>query len=128
MTTRSRRGQPLADWTQGQRLFLPPVFGGVGLWGLLCLMVGWRWGYPLWLGVWGAIALGYYGFDKLQAKRGGRRIPERFLLGLGPLGGVLGVGVGMLLLRHKTLHGSFWLALAFSVLLHGALALAWWGA
>ncbi|HEY6892154.1 MAG TPA: DUF1294 domain-containing protein [Solirubrobacter sp.] len=51
-----------------------------------------------------------YGYDKLQAVRGGRRIPERALLALTLIGGALGGWAGMLIWRHKTRHASFWIA------------------
>jgi uncharacterized membrane protein YsdA (DUF1294 family) len=49
----------------------------------------------------------YYGYDKLQAIRAGRRVPERVLHGLALGGGSLGAYLGMRLFRHKTLKGSF---------------------
>ncbi len=51
-----------------------------------------------------------YGYDKLQARRRGHRIPERALLTLSVIGGALGGWAGMLILRHKTLHTRFWIA------------------
>ena len=51
-----------------------------------------------------------YGYDKLQAKRGGRRVPERALIVLSLAGGAVGGWAGMLILRHKTRHTRFWIA------------------
>ena len=51
-----------------------------------------------------------YGYDKLQARRGGRRLTEPALLGLAVLGGALGGWAGMLVWRHKTQHAAFWAA------------------
>jgi len=51
-----------------------------------------------------------YGYDKLRARRGGRRVPESALLTLSVIGGALGGWAGMLLWRHKTRHTIFWLA------------------
>ena len=48
-----------------------------------------------------------YGWDKRQARVGGRRIPERRLLGLVLCGGVAGGWGGMLFWRHKTRKASF---------------------
>ena len=51
-----------------------------------------------------------YGYDKLQAKRGGRRVPEPALLLLSLIGGALGGWAGMLIWRHKTTRPTFWIA------------------
>ena len=51
-----------------------------------------------------------FGYDKLQAKRGGWRIPEKVLLGLSLVGGGIGGLAGMLVFRHKTRKNVFWLA------------------
>ena len=60
------------------------------------------------------VALGYnvavalvYGYDKWQAKRGGRRVPERTLMGLTATFGGLGALAGMRTFRHKTLKPRF---------------------
>src|ERR1700754_3678820 len=58
----------------------------------------------------GLITFLTYGYDKLQAIRGGRRVPERTLLMLALIGGALGGWAGMLIWRHKTTHASFWIA------------------
>jgi uncharacterized membrane protein YsdA (DUF1294 family) len=47
------------------------------------------------------------GYDKKQAKRGRRRIPERRLFTFAAIGGALGGWLGMLTWRHKTKHLSF---------------------
>jgi len=52
----------------------------------------------------GFIAMGY---DKLQAKRGSRRIPEINFFITSLLGGAAGVFLAMRLFRHKTKHYSF---------------------
>jgi uncharacterized membrane protein YsdA (DUF1294 family) len=66
-----------------------------------------------------------YGYDKFQATRGGRRIPERALLALTLIGGALGGWAGMLILRHKTKHTRFWIAqVAGTVVVAAALWLA----
>jgi uncharacterized membrane protein YsdA (DUF1294 family) len=51
-----------------------------------------------------------YSYDKLQSKRGGRRVPEPALLVLSLIGGALGGWAGMLIWRHKTRHARFWIA------------------
>ena len=58
----------------------------------------------------GLITFLMYGYDKLQAIRGGRRVPEPALLLLALVGGALGGWAGMLIWRHKTRHASFWIA------------------
>lgn len=47
------------------------------------------------------------GYDKSQAKKGGRRTPEKRLMGLAAAGGALGGLIGMRIFRHKTKHASF---------------------
>ncbi|MDY3079074.1 MAG: DUF1294 domain-containing protein [Oscillospiraceae bacterium] len=47
------------------------------------------------------------GIDKLCAKLGKRRIPEKVLFLFAVLGGALGGTVGMLSFRHKTKHWYF---------------------
>ena len=64
--------------------------------------------------------------DKLKAKRGVWRIPERVLLGSALLGGSIGALIGMYTFRHKTRHTKFTLGipliLAVQVLLAIVLA------
>jgi len=48
-----------------------------------------------------------YGVDKLRAKKGGWRIPEKTLLALALLGGGVGAFLGMRLFHHKTRHPKF---------------------
>jgi uncharacterized membrane protein YsdA (DUF1294 family) len=64
-----------------------------------------------------------YGYDKLQAKRGGRRVPEGALILLSVIGGALGGWAGMLILRHKTRHTRFWVAQVAGTLV---IAAAFW--
>ena len=47
------------------------------------------------------------GFDKRQAKRGGRRVPERRFFLVALLGGTAGAILGMHAFHHKTLHRHF---------------------
>ena len=52
-------------------------------------------------------AFAVYGWDKMYAKRGMWRVPEKILLLLAFLGGSVGAMVGMAIFRHKTLHLKF---------------------
>ena len=45
--------------------------------------------------------------DKLKAKRGAWRIPEKTLMGVAALGGSIGSLAGMYCFRHKTKHIKF---------------------
>jgi uncharacterized membrane protein YsdA (DUF1294 family) len=64
-----------------------------------------------------------YGYDKLRARRGGRRVPESALLALSLIGGALGGWAGMLIWRHKTRHTIFWIAQVVGTI---AIAAALW--
>ena len=85
-------------------------FGGLLLGGLLLL-----------LNVWAVLVMGW---DKFQAQRQGRRVPERtlFLLALG--GGSVGCLAGMYGFRHKTQHASFVWGMPLILLAQLSLALA----
>ena len=65
-----------------------------------------------------------YGFDKIQARRHSRRVPERTLLLLALIGGSIGALLGMQVFRHKTIKGSFrrrfWLVIAIQAALIAA--------
>ena len=50
------------------------------------------------------IAFVVYGIDKMKAKKGVWRIPEKTLLLLAAIGGSVGAAAGMRLWRHKTQH------------------------
>ena len=52
-------------------------------------------------------AFAVYGWDKLCAKGGMWRVPEKILLLLALLGGSVGAMAGMAIFRHKTLHLKF---------------------
>lgn len=92
--------------------------------GLALLLAGILWyglGEPTLLGSWlmgvNLATVGYFGWDKWQARRNGGRVPELILYGLALAGGSLGAVAAMRLFRHKTLQGRFRLLLALIVLL-----------
>ena len=59
-----------------------------------------------------------YGIDKGQARRGGYRISEKFLLTLSILGGAFGGLFGMKRFRHKTKHLQFIVVNFLGIVLH----------
>ena len=62
-----------------------------------------------------------YGIDKLRAKRGAWRIPEKTLFLLPLLGGSVGAIAGMRVFHHKTKHWYFKYGLPLILLLQLAL-------
>lgn len=56
--------------------------------------------------------------DKLKAKNGVFRIPEKLLLGLGFLGGSLGCTLGMYIFHHKTRKQAFAMGFPAALFLH----------
>lgn len=69
--------------------------------------------------VWNLIVVTVYGWDKHQARRGGRRICERTLLLLAAGMGASGALLGMVLFRHKTRHASFTIGVPLLLILNG---------
>ena len=65
-----------------------------------------------------------YGWDKLCAKKGWWRIPEKVLLLSAFFGGSLGALLGMKAFRHKTKHRKFTILVPLFLILQIALA-AW---
>ena len=70
-------------------------------------------------------SLALYGWDKRQARRARRRIPERMLHLLALAGGFPGAWLGRRLFRHKTQKPGFTVVLTLSTLLHAG-AWSWW--
>jgi uncharacterized membrane protein YsdA (DUF1294 family) len=71
-------------------------------------------------------SLALYGWDKLQARRVRRRIPERTLHLFALAGGFPGAWLGRRLFRHKTQKPAFAVVLALSTLLHAGAWVWWW--
>jgi uncharacterized membrane protein YsdA (DUF1294 family) len=97
-----------------------------------CSLVLFHWSWTGWhlLAAWligvNVTALGYYGFDKMKAKHGGRRVPEVVLHSVTLAGGSIGAFAAMQLFRHKTVKGRFRLVFFAIVLVQVAVA-AWIG-
>lgn len=83
---------------------------------------------PDWLGVYLLIvnvaAFAVYGADKLRAKQGRWRVPEKTLFLLAIIGGSVGALLGMWCFHHKTRHWYF--RYGIPVILVVQLALAGW--
>ena len=78
-----------------------------------------------WIAAINPVTFAAFALDKARAIRGGRRVPERVLLGLSLLGGSPAAAAAMTTLRHKTRKVAFLVPFAAIVLLQVA-ALAWW--
>ncbi|GFN31784.1 DUF1294 domain-containing protein [Paenibacillus xylaniclasticus] len=74
------------------------------------------------------ILWGMMKFDKEQARRHGRRIPERRLLSIGLIGGAFGGIAAMRAYRHKTKYATFALGFPVMALLHALLICSLFGA
>ena len=82
----------------------------------------------VWLACINLVTFAYYGYDKSQAKRGGRRVPEFVLHVFAIAGGSLGAYAAMATFRHKTIKGSFRIVYWVIVLVQlGACCLAAYG-
>ncbi len=62
-------------------------------------------------------------YDKLAAKRGWRRTPEKTLMLLSVLGGAVAMYITMQIIRHKTRHNKFMVGLPLIILLQIAIIL-----
>ena len=91
--------------------------------GIVAWMQQWHW--PVWLYLCAGLAtFMVYAVDKVQAKRGGWRIPERILHLMELAGGWPGALMAQRLLRHKSSKSSyqmvFWLIVAVHYCAWGA--------
>ncbi|MEM6258966.1 MAG: DUF1294 domain-containing protein [Planctomycetota bacterium] len=66
--------------------------------------------------------LGFYAWDKRQARRDGWRVPEKRLHLLSLLGGWPGAMIGQRWLRHKSVKTRFRVVFWLTVLLHVSIA------
>ncbi|UPZ16751.1 DUF1294 domain-containing protein [Flavobacterium humidisoli] len=66
----------------------------------------------------------FAGYDKSQARKNNRRIPEKTLFLMALIGGSPGLLTAMLLFRHKTSKTSFIVKFAFILLIQAALIIA----
>jgi uncharacterized membrane protein YsdA (DUF1294 family) len=78
----------------------------------------------VWLLVINVVTAIAYAWDKTQARRGGRRVPERRLFLLNALGGFGGAWLVFFGMRHKTLHRSFWVVQSVATIAWGVV-LVW---
>ena len=104
-----------------------PMVAASLIWGLLAIVLVLVFGWPfliIWLVSGGIATFLLYWYDKRQAQRGGGRVPEKVLMILALLGGVLGAWAGMFLLRHKTRHTMFYIVNGIASVLY--LSLSMW--
>ena len=66
---------------------------------------------------WNVISFCMMGIDKWKAMHKRYRIPERFLLLYGFLGGAFGIGLGMIVFRHKIRNAKFSIMIPFFCIL-----------
>lgn len=71
------------------------------------------------------VSFGLYGWDKRQARHGGRRIPEKTLHLVALMGGWPGAWAGQQVFRHKTQKVSFRIVFCLIVAVHAAAIVAW---
>ncbi|MDK2784964.1 MAG: hypothetical protein PWQ41_1949 [Bacillota bacterium] len=76
------------------------------------------------LAVYNLCAYTLMSWDKHQARRSARRVPERVLFTIALTGGALGIIAGMYLFHHKTRHVAF--ALGVPAIFVLQLGLLWW--
>ncbi|WP_438311422.1 DUF1294 domain-containing protein [Sporosarcina sp. FA9] len=77
----------------------------------------------IWIGLMSLWSFATMGYDKQQAKKKGRRVPEKKLWTLALLGGGIGSYLGMQTFRHKTRHTSFRIGFLLLALAYGVLIL-----
>ena len=112
MANKTRRRSPKTNWAIGAAIV------AVILLSILSFTTSWPF-YLTWLIVCNGLTMALFRYDKFQAGRGGRRVPEIVLYGLALVGGFIGGWAGMLIRpRHKTNHPLFWVVMIVSTLIH----------
>lgn len=92
--------------------------------GIISSAGGWGTVLLVWLAAINLVTFAVYGIDKVKAKRGAWRVPEKTLFLLPLLGGSLGALLGMRVFHHKTKHWYFvW---GIPLILLAQIALAVW--
>lgn len=74
--------------------------------------------------IWNVLVMLVYGLDKLKARKGAWRIPEKTLILMAALMGGVGAYAGMKVFHHKTKHKLFTIGVPFCILLNVAIAAA----
>ena len=74
--------------------------------------------------IWNVLVMLVYGLDKLKARKGAWRIPEKTLILMAALMGGVGAYAGMKVFHHKTKHKLFNIGVPFCILLNVAIAAA----
>ena len=121
----SSQGGPAVAHPRRRQPKRSAAIAAVIVWGALfvVLLIAVDWSrYLDWLIAGTVTTFLFYAVDKTQARRNGWRIPEIVLQGMVLAGGVIGGWIGMLALRHKTLHRSFWAVQWIATVIHGVLA------
>ncbi|HEY53373.1 MAG TPA: DUF1294 domain-containing protein [Caldilineae bacterium] len=77
--------------------------------------------YISWLVAWTVVTFALYGYDKMEAKLGGGRVPEIVLHGAALAGGFIGGWLGMFVFNHKRRKSVFWAVLSLATILHGVI-------
>lgn len=83
--------------------------------------------WVIWIGAMSIWAFAAMGYDKRQAKRKFRRVPEKNLWLLAAVGGGIGAYLGMQVFRHKTRHTNFRVGFLMLAIVYGALVLYLFG-